>query len=1121
MPPSFTRPNRVFKKLTLLLLVAAALHIPVKGLTQSITFSAKRVTMLQAFAEIKKQTSYVVVYNPELIDTTITFSIQVKNQPLEEFMKAILANRPLSYAIVSTTIVVFAKVESKPRIVVEESELAGPPVRDIAGVVYDEKNTAPIAAVSVVVNGAGKGTQTDERGAFLLKKVNENDKVSFTIIGYETVTMPVKKMGSQVYIPLKIATNELDQAVVQAYGITSKRMATGNISKVTAEEIEKQPVMNPILALMGKVPGLVVTQTSGHASSPVRVEIRGRNSINPNFSSEPLYIIDGVPLTVLDVNSFGLQGSQSQGFVQGGLSVTGGQSPLFSMNPKDIESIEVLKDADATAIYGSRAASGVILITTKKARPGKTTFSLNLTQGIINIPRRIKMLNTSDYLAMRREAFKNDGITPTAANAPDLLVWDTTRYTDWQKELLGTGKQTAVAASLSGGDNRTSFSLRTNYTKQVDLMSRSGANQQATVSFSVRHRSMDQKLSVSLTANYGYTKVDAINDNGGVLNLAPNAPPVFNSKGDLNYDEWNAANIGIYFPFSYILKSNIIKTNNLVSSLNIGYELMRGLTLSTNAGFGSTQNTSDYLTTIASQNPMDYPTGTVFLGRTTNSNWILEPQLKYSRAIGEGSLLVQVGGSLQTTITGSATTFAGGYSDDNLIHSIGNALFQQTFEATSHYKYAALFGRITYNWGNKYMLNLNARRDGSSRFASGRQYGNFGSVGASWIASEEKWVKQFLPAWFSFLKFRSSFGITGSDAIGDYQNLSQWSTMSPSGVPWVDYMGIRAYATVHAVNQDYHWEQNKQWEGAVNLGFLQDRINLELAYYRKRSDNQLTRLPTPVFTGFTSVVANWIANVQNSGFEASLRARLIEKKDFRWSVSFNIGINRNKLLDYPGIEFSPYFTQYKVGRSLNTQYLFHYLGVDPQTGNYSFADYSKDGTVTKDQSVAPGTVSDDRYIALDLNPRYTGGVTTDVSYKGLSLSVYCNFKKQMGLAPFAGDIPGRMLNLPLYADIINNHWQKPGDNALYPRYSTMSGIDLKESDGAYTDASYFRLNTVAVSYALPDKWVKKAAMQGCILSFNVQNLFTITGYKGIDPELPGSSGLPSPRIFTSSLSFNF
>lgn len=1123
MPLCYQRRPITKRKLLLQLaaffFMAMAVIAPQKAISQTVTYSSKKVSLQQVFAEIKKQTNYAVIFNPDQVDVNTTVAVNAKNQPVEAFIKAVLAKLPLSYTMVGTTIVVFVKVENVPG--------TSPPPTELSGVVFDEKTMQGIPGVSIFASASGSGTQSNEKGEFVLKKIMQGEMITFSSIGYEKQTIAAGPPGTTMPVKMNAATSVLDQAVVQAYGITSKRLSTGNISTVTGEEIARQPVMNPLMALQGRVPGMVITPTTGYASSPVKVQIRGRSSINPNFLSEPLYVIDGVPLNILNTSGMavGQYSDVSPGLDQSQtINPAQGQSPLFTMNPRDIESIEVLKDGGATAIYGSRGANGVILITTKRGKPGETNFSLNISQGINRVTRFWPMLNTQEYLQMRREAFANDGITPTAANAPDLMVWDTSRYTNWQKEGLGGGKVTSVGADLTGGAGNTSFRLSASYIRQTEILTYSGSNQRLSTALNVNHRSRDQKLSVNMSAMYSYAPVDLILM-PQITTLSPNAPPVFDSRGNLNYAEWNEAGMGDRFPFANILSPFSSKTNMLNSSLRVSYQLLKDLSFTTSIGYNTSQYSSELLQTIASQNPVNSNiTGTNIGGATSSNGWIVEPQLSYGHYLGKLKLSVLAGGTLNRTVTEGSSLFGIGYKDDALLRSIYAASMVTAARNYGQYKYAALFGRINLNWEDKYVLELTGRRDGSSRFAPGSQFGNFGSVAGTWIASEEKWMKKMLPAWFSFIKLRGSYAITGSDNVGDYQYLSQWGSYSPvNSATLYSYNGVKPLVPLHHENQLYHWQLEKKLEMALALGFLENRINVGAAWYRNRRNNQLMAVDIPSFTGFGKVVTNWPANVQNAGLEADINAKLANTQKFSWTLSFNISRNVNKLLEYPDFESSPFYTQYKIGESLDTKYLLHYLGVDPQTGQYSYVDYNHDGSIVPNTSLPPGTGTDDRYIGIDIAPKFTGGIGNSLNYKNWSLYFFFDFKKQMGLNSLVvNGVPGSMNDIS--PEVYNNRWRKPGDNARYARLSTVgtaSDFNFYSSDAQYSDASFLRCNNVMFGYSLPEKLLKKTGLKGASIQVTMQNFFVITVFKGMDPDMQMFGTLPPAKTLNCALSFNF
>ncbi|HSC39932.1 MAG TPA: hypothetical protein VLD19_18745, partial [Chitinophagaceae bacterium] len=360
----------------------------------------------------------------------------------------------------------------------------------------------------------------------------------------------------------------------------------------------------------------------------------------------------------------------------------------------------------------------------------------------------------------------------------------------------------------------------------------------------------------------------------------------------------------------------------------------------------------------------------------------------------------------------------------------------------------------------------------------------------------------------------------GLDAGGAYQYMSQWSGIRDyNGNPML-YNGVVPMVSQHAVNQDYQWQENKKIDIDLSMGFLKDRITLTLGWYNDRCNNQLTTLPTAAFTGFSSVLGNSPANVENTGWEGSINANLVKSKDFSWSMNFNIAINKNKLVDYPNFQFSPYYLTKKIGQSLNTNYVLHYLGINPQNGRRSYEDYNHDGIITQSGSVPPGTVNDDRYVAIDITPKYSGGLSNQFAYKGIMLNLFFVFKKQIGALPYT-TAAGSMGNIPTY--LMDNRWQKPGDQATNPRLTTLSttsDFQFAASDGAYGDNSFIRLSSLALGYSLPESTCKKLRTQGITLSVNASNLFFITRYKGIDPEIAFGS-LPQPRVIAGRISFNF
>jgi TonB-dependent SusC/RagA subfamily outer membrane receptor len=437
-------------KLTTILILIAALQVSARGFSQGITLKQKNAPLEKVLQDIRKQSGYNVVYTKQMLNNAAPVNIELNNVSVQKALEELLKTQPLTFSIVEKTIII------QPRYTAPPPQLADSlPTGELRGRVSNIQGE-PLSGANILIKRSSRGTQTNAAGTFQLNDVLPDDILIISYTGYANMEIKAGNRNNHIII-LQVSENKLDELVIQAYGTTTRRSNTGSISRVTSTELQKQPVPNVLQALEGLVPGLSITQNNGLPGSNPNVVIRGRNTISGN--TYPLYIVDGVPFDGRPVNQRQLDGTTTY------TGATGVLSPMININPSDIESVEVLKDADATAIYGSRAANGVIIITTKRGKPGKTRLSLNVTTGAAKIGRFVDLMNTQQYLMLRREAYRNDPTVSFTPNfVPDVLVWDSTKYTDWQKELIGgTSRTTDITASVSGGDNRNRFLLASSY----------------------------------------------------------------------------------------------------------------------------------------------------------------------------------------------------------------------------------------------------------------------------------------------------------------------------------------------------------------------------------------------------------------------------------------------------------------------------------------------------------------------------------------------------------------------------------------------------------------------------------------------------------------------------------
>jgi TonB-linked SusC/RagA family outer membrane protein len=1120
-------------KLTAIFMLLACLQVSAAGHSQTVTLSGKALHLENVFKEVRKQTGYFFLYPTGALQKAKRVNVTASNMPVTEFLKMVFKDQPLQYAIESKTVNI-APYTAGERLFEPGSSYLFAPV-PIRGVVRDATGK-PLSGASVVNRTSNASVSSGADGAFTIY-AETGHVLAISFVGYGKVAIKLLSAtsavvvasdmssansteevtaaglengqtiaagGSGFSIALAAATSQLAEVIInKGYYTDTKKTSTGNVSKVSGEEIARQPVSNPLAALSGRVPGMFIAQSSGAPGSAFQVQIRGINSIaNGN---DPLYVIDGVPFSIAPE----LQNNNN-------LNPAGG-NPLNLINPNDISSIEVLKDADATAIYGSRGANGVVLITTKKGKAGKAKVDLNFYQGIAKVTNQVKYLNTEQYLAMRKEALKNDGVAPDPAIDVDVLggsTWDPNRYTNWQDQLIGnTAKYTDAQAAVSGGSDQVQYNIGGGYHRETAVYPGENSMKKASMQVHLSGGSKDQRLKFNFSASYVNENTTLpVTDPISVMSyFAPNAPQAYNEDGTLNWANgtWLKGN-----PYAFLAQPYRGRSTNLLSNLMLTYNIMKGLDLKTSLGYTNVNMDQRRLIPFTTIDPLKGETsGSSTFNNSDTRSWIAEPQLDYKVNIGKGKLAALAGLSFQQSHNEGTRLSARGFSSDLLLENIQAASILTVDRLTDiFYKYNAVFGRLNYSYDEKYILNVTARRDGSSRFGPGKQFANFYAAGAAWVFSAEHWAQQL--SFLSFGKLRASYGTSGNDQVADYSYLDRYNSTVNT------YGGSQGLYPVNFFNPMLAWEQNKKLEAAVELGFLNDRINFSASWYRNRSGNQLVQSPLSVVTGFGSIAENLPAVVENKGFEFTLNTVNIRNAAFRWTSAFNITFPRNKLVSFPNFEASSYSERLVIGQPLTATKVFQYAGVDPITGLFQFM--GSDGKPT----ISPVPLADDISL-LDFGPKFYGGLQNAISYANFKLDFLFQFVKQKGMNYYyehVEGVPGTFsANQPVN---VLDRWQKEGDVARFQRYnqdySTIeSSNNAVMSDFQYGDASYIRLKNVSLSYNLPARWINRMQLQHARVYFQGQNLLTITNYVGYDPENRNYLVLPPLKVFTLGLQFTF
>lgn len=1058
------------------------------------------------FKLITSSTGLRFVASTSQLDVTEHYSISVKDYSVSQILIELLGRQGFTWTVRGNQ-VVFSRsgplIQFPPNSI---AKLSSSKMNVITGIVMDDKGEV-LPGATVRISGSNLGATTDETGRFSFMTEQENLVLHTTYTGYTPLETVVNGSDS-IRIKLAFANNVLDETVVMAYGLTTRRTNTGSIGKVSSSEISRQPVANLLGALEGRIPGLAVIPSSGVNGTSFSVQIRGRNSFANG--SDPLYIIDGVPyISSKRINLLGSIAVQS--FDAGGIS------PFNNLNKEDIESIEILKDADATAIYGSRGANGVILVTTRRGKEGNASLQLKLSQGIGTVPGLGNLLSGEEYMAMRKEAFANDGITPdnqegSVGYAPDLLVWNQARHQDWQKLILGgTAKISTFNIALVGGNKVLQYRLSGSVLNATSVFPINMPYLRGTGDVALTYHSKNKKLGIDIVANYGKDRNRIFS--GTLLSTLspPNAPGPKDENGNLVWQE-NGAELDN--PLADLYKKYTIKTGNLLSSMKIGYKIVDSLNFIVSAGVNRYRDNENSQDPSIAKNPgtdsASY--GSAKFGSQEIKSYIIEPQLDYTNTFVFGKINALIGTTWQYSSNTNIVLDGIGYTDDSKLDDLSAApVTGLSSQYSSKYKYAALFGRLIYNYQDRYILNFSARRDGSSRFGPGKRWSNFGSVGAAWLFANENFVKNNF-TFLSYGKLRGSYGIIGNDQIGDYKYLDTWSSNVNPNI----YQGIIPLTPDALLNTNFSWERNKKMETAIELGFLDNKLLTTFAFFNSTNDKQIIAYRLPAQTGFMNVIKNEGVVVKNSGWEFDMTAEVVRKRHFNWRINANITFPKNRLIKFPDLESYNYSQNFSLGYSLNLLKRYRNIGVDKTDGLYKFEDLDKDGTLSDKDYQNVG----------DLDPKFYGGIGNSFQWKGLKLDIFLTFRKQTVpnyfFAVFGNDMPpGKLFNQSKW---VLDRWQHAGDQTNVPRYvtsdiinGTLQSFNVWYSDAVYENNFYLKVKNICLSYSLNETVLKKMRLSGLRCYLQGQNLLTITHYKGIDPETPYYFSLPVLRIVTVGL----
>lgn len=975
-------------------------------------------------------------------------------------------------------------------------------------------NEKPLIGATIIASNSQHGTVTDANGHFRLQLNAKKWPVTLTIryLGYEKKEVRVSTANKTDIGTIVMHEDgySLNDVVVVGYGQQSRKKLTGAVSKVKGDVVSEATQDAPILALRGNAAGVYVKQASGvPGGGNSKIVVRGVSTLTG--STGPLYIVDGVPLNSNPENPIAYNST----------GVLGLPDELSLINPSDIESIEILKDADATAIYGTRGSNGVVLITTKKGHEGRVKVNLKMSATAQFMSKRLDFLNTEEWVALRKKAFESDkakGIVTdddmTAAKFPDLTVWDQHKTYDWQDLLFGnTAWGTDVQLNVSGGNKNTSFLVSGAYYNSETVSVGDDDYTRWTARSNIQHHSDDCRL--HLDAGFSVSKLvmkaDAAGSGYSAVVSQPNMPP-YDENGD---PYWLLENANHTAPLRILNYEGSNDATSLNASFNTSYRLWDQLTAKVSMGYNYSSSNQQQIY------PRDYyhPLSTTAYNQAryfdlNTSTFIVEPQITYNRNILGGKADFLLGATYQDSETRALLLYGQRYPGDIFLKDASAAsLINYHENPATQTKSASFFGRITYDYQDRYLFNGTFRRDGSSRFGANNRYGNFYSVGLGWLFSNEKFIKDRLK-WFSYGKLRLSLGRTGNDGIADYEYMTKYST---SNYPYEGSVGI---VPQNLANDDLHWETTDKFDVGLELGFFNDRLLFTANYYHNTSKDLLTRNYLPSQTGFGYVMSNLNAEIVNKGWEFELNTQSIKTKDFRWTTQFTLTIPRNKLTRFDNLENSGYYNTYVIGESVNVIKGYKYKGVNNQTGIPEVEDVNDDGKISS---------ADDYQIIGNREPIYYAGLTNTLQWKGFTLDFnlyYRNMPYEYGYLWIFYYPIGMSENVT--REMANNYWTTPGVDAKYPGLTTTSASDiynayyryLSYSDAAYSTGSYLRLQNIRLAYDFQPRTIRCLGLSALQLYIQAKNLFTITNYDAYDPETATNAVPPMQSvIFGMNITF--
>lgn len=1147
-------PKQIWRimKLTGLIILVAIMQVSATVYSQNakmVQITAEDQSLVDVLKTIEDKTNYTFLFNRSNVNVDQKVNVSLEFNNIEEALDVLLAETGIRYRSFNNSYVLYTDEDGN-------SAVASQQTKNVKGQVTS-KNGDPLPGVTVVLQGTTTGTITDVNGNYSLSDVPANGILVFSFVGMDQQEIPLENR-SLIDVVLVEQTIGLEEVVAIGYGSVKKRDLTGSVISVGADKLENRPYSNAMQSLSGQVSGVQIMQTQGAPGLAPTVKVRGASSINAGTT--PLYVVDGIPLEDNTTNSTSTGASS-------GSNMDFNRNPLNFINPNDIESIEVLKDASSAAIYGSRGANGVVLITTKQGKAGRTKIEANYEFGVSQVKRKTDMMDATQWMEFQTAARNNSWATivandtnavrdnsltvPVEFSDPEWLA-RIGNGTDWQDVLFRSALSHNLQVSASGGSDNTQFMVSLGYLDTEGVVDQNTYDR-INLRSNIKHKFSDKmRFGVNLGINRSKEAPYGTAGKSDVVSLSLQNDPIFPlyvETGSLGFKDpqsmWNTfVKYGFQFwhPYSLTREAHKKKTTNVITASSyVEYDLMKDLTFKTSLSTNIEDSFYNfYWNEGQNWGYSGWVPATADFITYQSFNWVWENTLNYSKTFNDiHSLNVLAGYTVQEQRTEYSSMGANSFPND-LVHTLNAGIVNSGSTTAQDWALLSYLARVNYALKDKYLFTAAIRADGSSRFGANNLWGYFPSGSFAWRMSEEAFMQN--ASWLDNLKVRLSYGVTGNNQIPNYGA--------------VGLLGYSPYVNGETVEQGIYTEtfadKNLKWEktGQANFGvdasLFDQKVNLTADVYYSKTRDLLLDVPIPILTGFSSTLTN-IGELENKGIEFNISTRNIDR-EFSWTTDFNIFANRNKVKklgenDAPiDLNVSSMTSRTAVGKPIGMYYGYIFDGVimsqseldsgeypvwaGSEPGDPRVRDVNKDGVVN----------SDDRTYLGNYQPDYSWGMTNTFGFKGIELSVMIR-----------GSHGGEVMNhnaryLKSHSgggnrnqyEYVTNYWKSeadPGNGKVFKPRTVANTVQGQGSNYWVEDGSFVRIQNIRIGYSLPQSVLDKLSVSGVKLYLNMENVYVFSDYLGYDPE--GSTyqtgvlvgfdygAYPNPFVATAGVNITF